>query len=143
MEPARGSRLPCNGRVHHDFNLSNILMHNGAVTGVVDSHDAGRGSRVLDFATLLFESDRLREAGGKVARGGSVRLVEQILTAEGDAGMRLVVTYGAIARLALTIQRGQFAERAAGRRPIADLLEARDGGRRRSCGRSSAASAVD
>jgi aminoglycoside phosphotransferase (APT) family kinase protein len=123
VEPARGSRLPCNDLVHHDFNLSNILMHHGGVAGVVDWEAAGRGSRALDFATLLFEWHRLREAGGEVAPGGSVRLVEQILTAAGDAGLRLVVTYGAIARLALTSRRGQFAELAAWKRAMADLLD--------------------
>jgi Ser/Thr protein kinase RdoA (MazF antagonist) len=100
-EPARGSRLSCNDLVHHDFNLSNILVHNGAVSGIVDWQDAGRGSRALDLATLLFEWHRLQEIGSEVAQGGNVRLVEQILKSAGETGLRLVVTYGAIARLAL------------------------------------------
>ena len=123
VQPARGRRLPCNDLVHHDFNLSDILMHHGAVTGVVDWQDAGRGSRALDLATLLFEWHRVRDAGGEVAPEGSVRLVEQILNVAGDTGLRLVVTYGAIARLALTSRRGQAHELAIWQRAIADLLD--------------------
>ena len=121
-EPARGSRLPCNDLVHHDFNLSNILIDHGDVAGVVDWEAAGRGSRALDFATLLFEWHRLLQIGGTVAPEGGVRLVERIVSVAGDSGLRLVITYGAIARLALTSRRGQFAEFSVWQRAIDNLL---------------------
>ena len=50
-EPARGSRLPSNDLVHHDFNLSNVLVDGSNVQGVVDWDDAGRGCRAQDLAT--------------------------------------------------------------------------------------------
>ena len=50
-EPARGSRLPSNDLVHHDFNLSNVLVDGSNVQGVVDWDDPGRGCRAQDLAT--------------------------------------------------------------------------------------------
>ena len=110
MEPARGSRLPCNDLVHHDFNLSNILLHNGSVSGVVDWQDAGRGSRALDFAAMLFEWHRIQEAGGEVAPGGKVRLAQEILNAAGDHGACAWWPRMAASRLASANRRGQVEE---------------------------------
>jgi aminoglycoside phosphotransferase (APT) family kinase protein len=40
--------------VHTDFQPTNLLTHNGRITGVVDWDGAGRGDRRLDLVTLRF-----------------------------------------------------------------------------------------
>ena len=122
-EPARGSRLPSTDLVHHDFNLSNVLVEQGAVRGVVDWDDAGRGCRALDLTTLLFEWHRLHQAGAAVAPDGRERLADRIVDLAGERGLRSTVTYGAIARLALTSRRGELSELAAWRRVTRALLD--------------------
>jgi aminoglycoside phosphotransferase (APT) family kinase protein len=123
-EPARGSRLPSNDLVHHDFSLSNILMDGSVVTGVLDWEAAGRGSRALDLTTLLFEWHRLFQDGMEVAPDGNTRLARHILDLTGESGVRSLVTYGALARLALTRRRGELSEFAGWQRSITDLLDA-------------------
>jgi aminoglycoside phosphotransferase (APT) family kinase protein len=96
--------------VHHDYNLTNILFEDGIVRGVVDWDDAGRGCRALDVTTLLFEWHRLRIGGSDVPLGGGERLVGRIVDIATEQGLRSTVTYGAVARLALTSRRGDRAE---------------------------------
>jgi Ser/Thr protein kinase RdoA (MazF antagonist) len=106
-EPARGRRLPGNDLVHHDFNLSNVLVEGATVRGVVDWDDAGHGCRAQDLATLLFEWHRLAELGASVSPDGPRRLADRIVELAGERGLRLVVTYRAIALLALTSRRSE------------------------------------
>ena len=122
-EPACGSRLPSTDLVHHDFNRSNVLVEQGAVRGVVDWDDAGRGCRALDLTTLLFEWHRLHQADAAVAPDGRERLTDRIVDLAGERGLRSTVTYGAIARLALTSRRGDISELAAWRRVTHALLD--------------------
>jgi len=108
LAPAWGHRLPVSDVVHHDFGVENILGGVGGVSGVVDWDHAGYGSRALDLTSLLFDWQRLRLAGesGSVAEGGE-RLVRRIVEIAGEPGLRCTVTYAAIARLALSAQRGE------------------------------------
>jgi hypothetical protein len=107
LEPAWGHRLPVIDLVHGDLNLSNVLAADDAITGVVDWDALGEGSRTVDLAGLLFDWHRLRLAREtKVAPDGHDRIVGRILDLAGDQGLRCAVTYGAIARVALTAQRG-------------------------------------
>jgi len=45
-----------NDVVHIDFNPTNILVHNGAISGVIDWHDPQVGDATFDLVTLLFYS---------------------------------------------------------------------------------------
>ncbi|HVB65636.1 MAG TPA: aminoglycoside phosphotransferase family protein [Nitrolancea sp.] len=49
--------LPTNDIVHFDFNLSNILVEDGQISGVVDWDAPCAGDRSFDLATLLFYAD--------------------------------------------------------------------------------------
>jgi hypothetical protein len=107
IEPAWGHRLAAADVVHHDLNLSNILVRAGAITGVVDWDDAGAGSRATDLACLLFEWHRLRlDRDAQAAPGGGDTIAGRIAAIAGDAGLRCTITYAAIATLALTARRG-------------------------------------
>lgn len=48
--------LPDGDVVHGDFNSCNILLADGAVSGVIDVAAMGRGTRVFDYACLLREA---------------------------------------------------------------------------------------
>jgi hypothetical protein len=122
-EPARGVELPSNDVVHHDFNLTNILFQDGVVRTVVDWDDAGRGCRAVDATTLLFEWHRLRADGSDVHRGDDKRLVNRILDIASESGLRSTVTYGAVARLALSSRRGDEAKFAVWRSVVATILD--------------------
>lgn len=107
LRPAWGHRLPTADVVHGDLNLTNVLASDGRITGVVDWDNVGRGSRALDLTSLLFDWHRQRLAGQTaLAQDGGERLVRRIIEVVGDAGLRCTVTYSAIARLALSAQRG-------------------------------------
>ncbi len=111
LEPATGHRLPVADLVHGDLNLSNVLAQNGAITGVVDWEHIGVGSRALDLTSLLFDWQRLllaNETG--LAADGDERLLRRIVEIAGEPGLRCTITYGAIARLALSAQRGSQGE---------------------------------
>jgi len=102
--PAWGHRLPTADVVHHDFGL---LAREGAITGVVDWDDAGAGSRATDLASLLFEWHRVRlDEPANAAPGGGQEIARRIAAIAGDDGLRCTITYVAIARLALSAQRG-------------------------------------
>jgi aminoglycoside phosphotransferase (APT) family kinase protein len=42
--------------VHIDFNPTNILVHNGAISGIIDWHDPQAGDATFDLVTLVFYS---------------------------------------------------------------------------------------
>src|SRR5262249_19611604 len=114
IAPARGHRLPGGDVVHHDLNLSNVLVSGGVITGIVDWDHAGTGCRATDLATLLFEWQRLRlvaETGlaPVAASGGGQRIAGAILRIAGQAGLRCVLSYVAIANLALSEVRSDYA----------------------------------
>jgi hypothetical protein len=107
LEPARGHRLPSADVVHHDLGLGNVLARDGKITGIVDWDDAGTGCRAVDLASVLFDWHRLRLRGtGAADPGGGDRLTERITAIGGEAGLRCVISYAAIARLGLSALRG-------------------------------------
>jgi aminoglycoside phosphotransferase (APT) family kinase protein len=59
--------LPGGDMVHGDFNSCNVLMHGGAVSGVIDVEALGSGTRAIDYAWLLREA-WVEGAGDDVAR---------------------------------------------------------------------------
>jgi aminoglycoside phosphotransferase (APT) family kinase protein len=124
LEPAWGWRLPAVDVVHHDFGLSNVLARDGAVTGVVDWDDAGTGSRATDLASLLFDWHRLRLAGRQAAPGGGAKIASRISAVAGDKGLRCVIAYSAIDRIALTARRGHAAGTRAWHRVTSAVLDA-------------------
>jgi Ser/Thr protein kinase RdoA (MazF antagonist) len=108
LEPARGQRLPVADVVHGDLNLSNVLARDGVITGIVDWDHIGVGSRALDLTSLLFDWQRLQLADeSALAPDGGERLVRRIVRIAGEPGLRCTVAYGAIARLALSLRRGE------------------------------------
>jgi Ser/Thr protein kinase RdoA (MazF antagonist) len=122
LEPAMGNRLPVADVVHGDLNLSNVLADNGVITGVVDWDHIGVGSRALDLTSLLFDWQRLRLADeDSVTADGADRLVRRVVEIAGEPGLRCTVTYGSIARLALSTQRGEHDQLATWRR-VADAI---------------------
>jgi hypothetical protein len=108
LQPAWGVRLPANDLVHGDFNLTNVLCYQGTISGVVDWDDVGVGSRASDLTSLLFDWQRLRlsKQSATIPDGGE-RLVRRIIELVGIEGLRCTITYGAIARIALSAQRGE------------------------------------
>jgi Ser/Thr protein kinase RdoA (MazF antagonist) len=122
-EPARDIQLPSHDLVHHDFSLTNILFEDGVVRGIVDWDDAGRGCRALDVTTLLFEWHRLRIGGSDVPLDGGECLAGRIVDIAGVQGLSSMVSYGAVARLALTSQRGEQAEYAVWSSVVAAILD--------------------
>ena len=111
LEPAFGHRLPATDFVHGDLNITNVLARDGRITGVVDWDDVGLGSRAFDLTSVLFDWQRLKLAlESSVEPTGRAGLLRRILELVGDHGLRCTVAYGAIARLALTAQRGERTE---------------------------------
>ena len=109
LAPAWGHRLAVSDVVHHDFGIENILGGVGGVSGVVDWDHAGHGSRALDLTSLLFDWQRLWLAdANNVTADGGARLVERIVEIAGESGLRCTVCYAAIARLALSRDRGEL-----------------------------------
>jgi hypothetical protein len=124
LEPASGHRLPVTDLVHGNLNLSNVLTRNGTITGVVDWDDMGVGTRATDLAGLLFDWCRLRLAGQPgLAADGARRLVGRIVELTGEPGLRCTVTYGAVARLGLSAQRGDQAALTVWRRVTDGVLD--------------------
>jgi len=108
LEPATGYRLPVADLVHGDFGVGNLLVQEGTVSGIVDWDHLGIGSRALDLTSLLFDWQRLRLAhSSSVTDEGGRRLTARIVEIAGDHGLRSTVCYAAIARLALSRQRGE------------------------------------
>jgi hypothetical protein len=59
--------LPGGDLVHGDYNSCNVLMHDGAISGVIDVEALGSGTRAIDYAWLLREA-WVVGAGEDVAR---------------------------------------------------------------------------
>jgi Phosphotransferase enzyme family len=125
LQPAWGYCLPVGDIVHGDLNLTNVLEHDRRITGVVDWDDIGVGSRATDLTGLLFDWHRLQFTGDHEpsAPDGGARLVRRIVETAGADGLRCVITYGAIARLALSAQRGEETQLAMWRRVTNAILE--------------------
>jgi hypothetical protein len=51
---------PAHDYVHSDLNLSNILVADGRIAGLIDAENLGVGDRAIDIARLAFEWLRLR-----------------------------------------------------------------------------------
>jgi Ser/Thr protein kinase RdoA (MazF antagonist) len=107
LEPVWGHRLPVSDIVHGDLNLTNVLTHHGAISGVVDWDHIGLGSRATGLTGLLFDWHRLRLDDPGILPVGGDRLIGRIVEIVGRDGLRCTVTYGAIARIALSAQRGE------------------------------------
>jgi Phosphotransferase enzyme family len=109
LEPAWGHRLPADDVVHGDLNLSNVLIHDGVISGVVDWDHVGLGCRAADLAGLLLDWHRHAVLAGHrdpaLAPDGGQRLLHRIVDIAGDRGLRSTVAYAAVARLALAAQR--------------------------------------
>jgi Phosphotransferase enzyme family len=86
--------------VHGDLNLSNVLVADGQLAGVIDAENLGVGDRSIDLARLAFEWHRLACAStpGLAAEGMS-RLVALGRAISGDAGWRVAVAYELISRI--------------------------------------------
>jgi hypothetical protein len=124
-DDAWGYCLPVGDIVHGDLNLTNVLVHDGTITGVVDWDHIGVGSRATDLTGLLFDCHRLQSTGNdaSTAPNGGARLVRRIVEIAGADGLRCVITYGAIARLAVSAQRGEEIQLAMWRRVTHAILE--------------------
>ena len=124
VEPVRHRRLPVRDAVHHDLNVSNVLVADGAIAAVVDWDALGLGSRALDVAALLAEWHRLRIADpASAAEGGDVRLLERLERIDGDDGLRLAIGYRCVAVLGVSAGRDPPAAFARHERTVAALLE--------------------
>ena len=51
---ASSSSLPSDDIVHGDLNPSNVLVRDGRIVAVIDTGSAGRGSRAIDLATIVW-----------------------------------------------------------------------------------------
>jgi phosphotransferase family enzyme len=86
--------------VHCDLNLSNLVVANGRLAGVVDIENLGVGDRAVDAARLAFEWLRLARDGVRgLAPDGLERLTEAGRTPSGEAGWRIAVAYEVLGRL--------------------------------------------
>jgi aminoglycoside phosphotransferase (APT) family kinase protein len=94
LQPVWGLRLPPADYADNDLNLSNILTDGALITGVVDWDEFGLGSRALDLIALALDCER----GGDHAVAD--RLLARAARVAGDDGLRCLVSYRAIARLA-------------------------------------------
>jgi Phosphotransferase enzyme family len=100
LAPVWGLRLPPADFAHNDLNLSNILTDGERITGVVDWDEFGLGSRALDLVVLALDCEELG------ARAAADRLLAAAASAVGDAGLRCLVGYRALAGLAEDTREG-------------------------------------
>jgi aminoglycoside phosphotransferase len=100
LAPAWGLRLPPADFAHNDLNLSNLLTDGEQITGVVDWDEFGLGSRALDLVVLALDCEHLG------ARAAADRLLAAAASAVGDAGLRCLVGYRALASLAEDTREG-------------------------------------
>lgn len=83
--------LPTTDMVHGDFRPSNVIVHKGRVSGVIDYEYAGKGSRVIDLATFLADemvSNRDSELQGLLWR--------EAIGMVGEEALLLVLLYQAL-----------------------------------------------
>lgn len=95
LEPVWGLRLPATDYAHNDLNLSNVLSDGAMITGVVDWDEFGLGSRALDLVALAVDCERRGD------RTATDRLLAAAAQVAGDDGLRCLVSYRAIAGLAV------------------------------------------
>ena len=100
LAPVWGLRLPPADFAHNDLNLSNLLTDGERITGVVDWDEFGLGSRALDLVVLALDCEELG------ARAAADRLLAAAASAVGDAGLRCLVGYRALASLAEDTREG-------------------------------------
>jgi aminoglycoside phosphotransferase len=93
LQPVWGHALAATDFSHNDLNLSNILVENGAVAGIVDWDEFGLNSRAADLTTLAFE------CAGSSAHAVD-RLASRTIELAGSEGALCLVAYRAIAHLA-------------------------------------------
>ena len=86
-----GLRLPPADFAHNDLNLSNILTDGERITGVVDWDEFGLGSRALDLVVPALDCEQLGDPAA------ADRLLAAAASAVGDAGLRCLVSYRALA----------------------------------------------
>jgi hypothetical protein len=88
------------GYVHCDMNLSNVLVLDGRLSGLLDAEHMGVGDRAIDVARLACEWYVLaRDGADGLAPGGLGRLVDYGLEVGGPDGWRVAVGYELIGRL--------------------------------------------
>lgn len=104
VAPFKGVILPNTDIVHGDFNIENILVDQGQITGIIDMLYAGYGTRAIDLATLL-HFGYTNDYGAAVRR----RLQQHIRRIVGHAGLCVCLAYRIIAMLAWAIERDQEA----------------------------------
>lgn len=110
LRPCWGHELGHPVFTHGDLNLANVLVEGGRVTGVVDWDDFALNSRAADLGTVLFEWYRLALGGQRgLADRGAERVTARIAEIAGQAGLRCIVAYAAVARLAVSARRRQWA----------------------------------
>ena len=100
LEPVWGLRLPAADFAHNDLNLSNILTDGERITGVVDWDEFGLGSRALDLVVPALDCEVLGDPAA------ADRLLAAAASAVGDAGLRCLVSYRALASLAEDTREG-------------------------------------
>jgi len=101
LKPAWGLALPPADYAHNDLNLSNILTDGQKITGVVDWDEFGLGSRALDLVVLALDCQQ------RDAHAAAGRLLASAAAAVGEAGLRCLVSYRALAALAENTREGQ------------------------------------
>jgi hypothetical protein len=100
LAPVWGLRLPPADFAHNDLNLSNILTDGERITGVVDWDEFALGSRALDLVVPALDCERFG------APAAADRLLAAAASAVGDAGLRCLVSYRALASLAEDTREG-------------------------------------
>jgi hypothetical protein len=95
LQPVWGLRLPPADYAHNDLNLSNVLTDGTLITGVVDWDEFGLGSRALDLVALAVDCERCGD------RASADRLLARAALVAGDGGLRCLLSYRAIAGLAV------------------------------------------
>jgi aminoglycoside phosphotransferase (APT) family kinase protein len=103
---------------------SNVLSQDGAISGVVDWDHLGVGSSALDLTSVLFDWQRLRlPHESSVTADGGERLRGRIIEIAGEHALHCTICYSAIARLALSRQRGEPEQVETWRRVTESILD--------------------
>jgi Phosphotransferase enzyme family len=107
LEPFWGHRLPPADFANNDLNLTNVLVDGHRITGVVDWDEFGLNSRGADLAALAFDCELLGEAAC------ADHFLKRIAEISGEAGLRCLVAYRALAHVVALARRGGPAPRSA------------------------------
>lgn len=100
VRPLEAVRLPRGDFAHNDLNLSNILVADGHVSGVVDWDELGFGTRAGDLVGLAYDC---AFAG---ARDTTTLLLERARDLAGPDAVAVLFAYSALGRLAVGQSRG-------------------------------------